>query len=106
MENDILKPTVAFDVDDTLVDNDGSPNEDVIQFFKLFQKFGCDMYIWSNGGEAWQSSTDYAKHVRDQLGLTAKVVEKGSFKPDVVVDDLDIYTRVSERTIGAVNIKV
>jgi hypothetical protein len=41
------------------------------------------MYIWSGGG------VDYATRWRDKLGLTAIVVEKGSFTPDIAFDDED-----------------
>ena len=75
---------VAFDVDGTLIsDADDSPRYDVIQLFHLFEKFGCEMYIWSGGG------IDYAKRWTEKLGLKAKIVEKFSktFVPDIIVDD-------------------
>ena len=104
----ILKPKVAFDVDNTLVDDDGEPREKVVQLFKLLQEFGCEMYVWSTGlsdttGAYWE---DYAKETCERLGLTAKCVPKGSFRPDITVDDLGVYDRISELTLGLVNIKV
>lgn len=38
--------------------------------------------MWSGGG------VDYAQHWVRKLGLDATVVAKGSFKPDIAVDDL------------------
>lgn len=108
LHDNLMKPIVAFDVDNTLVDNDGEPREDVVQLFKLLQKFGCRMIIWSNGanhetGTYWES---YAAEVRDRLGLEAECVPKGSLRPDITVDDLGAFDRISEYTLGHVNIRV
>ena len=100
---------VAFDVDGTLIKIDGvsvdgksiirigdkndTPRYDVIELYHLFEKFGNDMYIWSLSG------IDYAKKWKRILGLNGKVVEKGSFKPDIAVDDGDIK-------FGIINLKV
>jgi len=97
---------IAFDVDGTLLhdgnpeftDTKGDPLNDVprytvIELFKAFEALGADMYIWSGGG------VDYAERWRDKLGLTATVVAKGSFKPEIAVDDMDV-------TLGKVNLKV
>jgi hydroxymethylpyrimidine pyrophosphatase-like HAD family hydrolase len=103
--------TIAFDVDGTLV-HDGNPSftfisplsgiqepktdmprYDVIQMLLQYRVLGWDIYVWSGGG------IDYAKHWADKLGLSVKVVEKGSFKPDIAVDDMDV-------NLGIVNIKV
>lgn len=54
---------------------------------------GCDMYIWSGGG------IDYAENWARKLGLEAKIVEKGSFKPDLAFDDM-------ETALAAVDIRV
>lgn len=102
---------VAFDVDGTLV-HDGSPRfkflspvtgemeplcdtprYDVISMFHMYEALGFEMYIWSGGG------IDYAKHWAAKLGLSATVVEKGSFRPDVAVDDLAVK-------LGSTNIRV
>jgi len=104
-------PKIAFDVDGTLV-HDGNPdfkflnpetgNEeplcdtpryDVIALFKSFQGLGFEMFIWSGGG------VDYAAHWAARLGLSATVVGKGSFRPDIAVDDLDV-------DLGHTNIRV
>lgn len=87
----------AFDVDGTLIELTGphedTPRYDVIQFFKFLEQSGFEMYIWSGGG------IDYAENWRDKLGLEAEVVEKGSFTPNISVDD-DIVD------LGLVNIRV
>ena len=89
--------TVAFDVDGTLIHLAGgkedTPRYDVIQFFHLLESFGFCMAIWSGGG------VDYAERWRDKLGLTARVVPKGSFVPDIAVDDEEV-------SLGKVNICV
>ncbi len=104
----IMCPTVAFDVDNTLVDSDGNAREEVVQLFKLLHSFGCRMFIWSNGSNhtTGKQYEEYAAEVRDRLGLVAQCVPKGSFRPDITVDDLDAFDRISERTLGHVNIKV
>lgn len=51
------------------------------------------MYAWSGSGE------DYCQRWLDKLGLKAKVVPKGSFIPDITVDDMEV-------SMGKVNIKV
>lgn len=76
---------VAFDVDGTLITQDvtgtDSPRYHVIRLFQLFQLFNCEMHIWSGGG------IDYATRWAEKLGLDAKIVEKFSFEPDIIVDD-------------------
>lgn len=88
---------VAFDVDGTLIHQVGNkedtPRYDVISLFHTLESVGCIMHIWSGGGE------DYAARWRDKLGLDAIVVAKGSFKPDLAVDDMDVE-------LGKVNLKV
>jgi phosphoserine phosphatase len=99
-------PTVAFDVDQTLItcklkveggilipEGPDIPRYEVIELFRKFKKFGCQMFVWSGGG------VDYAKQWAEKLGLEATAVAKGSFKPDIAVDDQDV-------TLGTVNIKV
>ena len=88
---------VAFDVDGTLIhqvgEREDTPRYDVISLFSSLERMGCIMYIWSGGGE------DYAARWRDKLGLSAIVVSKGSFEPDMAVDDMEVK-------LGVVNLKV
>jgi len=90
-------PSVAFDVDGTLIHQVGkkedTPRYDVIWFYKFLEHFGCDMFIWSGSG------FDYAQRWAEKLGLKADIVLKGSFIPDIAVDDEIV-------TLGRVNIKV
>ena len=81
------KPTIVFDVDGTLITEEGyansTPRWDVIQLFKTFEKLGYKMYIHSGGG------VDYAKQWRDKLGLDAEVRPKGCSRTyDLAVDDM------------------
>lgn len=90
---------VSFDVDGTLIHQVGAgqdvPRYDVIQLFKLYESFGCEMYIWSGSGVEW------ARTWRDKLNLTsARVVGKGSFVPDIAIDD------IPETRLGRVDICV
>lgn len=95
--------TVAFDVDHTLIIPDylverGDTGFDVpryenIELFWHFHRLGCEMFIWSGGG------VDYATRWAEKLGLPAKIREKGSFVPDISIDD----ERVS---LGRINLCV
>jgi hypothetical protein len=89
---------VAFDTDGCLIHQNEAgedvPRYDVIQLYHCYEKFGCEMYIWSGSG------LDHARRWRNKLGLmTATVVAKGSFVPEIAVDDMEI-------TLGKVNIQV
>ena len=96
---------ICFDVDGTLIEQDprseNVPRYEIIQLFQILRSLGCDMYIWSGDG------VDYAARWAEKLGLKAKIVPKGSFKPDIAVDDLyDQTLRKSENSLGDVNIQV
>lgn len=103
--------TVCFDVDGTLIHQNGSagmpgsledtPRYDVISFFLFLEKIGCTMFIWSGGG------IDYATRWRDKLGLVrATVVAKGSFTPDLAIDDMDLSLVAAEKALGKVTLQV
>ncbi len=95
------KRTIAFDVDGTLIHQAGelenTPRYNIVQLFKLFESLGFEMYVWSGGG------VDYAEHWARKLGLKAKIVAKGSFVPDIAVDDM---AHESEFNLGTVSIPV
>lgn len=95
------KIKVAFDVDGTLIHQSGelcdTPRYNIIQMFKMFESLGHEMFIWSGGG------VDYATHWANKLGLKAQIVAKGSFKPDIAVDDM---AHESEFNLGTVSIPV
>jgi len=96
------KVTIAFDVDGTLIHQAGelcdTPRYEIISLYKMFESLGYQMYIWSGGG------VDYATRWRDKLGLsTATVVAKGSFLPDIAVDDM---AHESEFNLGKVSLNV
>jgi len=88
---------IAFDVDGTLIHQVGeaedTPRYDVIAMFHFYENLGYDMFIWSGGG------VSYAERWSQKLGLKAKIVEKGSFKPDLAFDDMNV-------NLGTVNIRV
>lgn len=95
------KLKVAFDVDGTLIHQAGdlidTPRYEIIQLFKSFESLGCQMYIWSGGG------IDYATHWASKLGLNAQIAAKGSFQPDIAIDDM---AHESEFNLGKVSIPV
>ena len=88
---------IAFDVDGTLIqqgfESEDTPRYDVINMFKMFENLGWEMYVWSGGGY------DYAKRWSEKLGLKAEIAVKGSFVPDIAVDDMEVE-------LGKVNIRV
>lgn len=92
---------IAFDVDGTLIHKDQEtgidiPNYRVIDFLTHFDWIHhTEIFVWSGGG------IDYAQHWVDKLGLqdTVKVVAKGSFIPDIAVDDEEVE-------LGKVNLRV
>ena len=92
--------TVACDLDGTLLWAEGmgeepdSPRYDVIMLLGWLEgMFGCEISIWSGGG------IEYASRWKQKLGLKYPVVEKGSFIPDIAIDDEEV-------TLGKVNLKV
>jgi len=88
---------ICFDVDGTLIQQVGefedTPRYEIIKLFHFFENLGNEMYIWSGGG------VSYAERWSQKLGLKAKIVEKGSFKPDIAIDDMNV-------NLGKVNIRV
>ena len=91
--------TIAFDVDGTLIhqigEKEDTPKYEVIQFLISFLANNDDVCFWSGGG------IDYAQRWAIKLGFIdlVKIVEKGSFVPDLCFDDQDV-------NLGKVNIKV
>lgn len=89
---------VAFDCDGTLIDLQGNPRHEVIDLFRTLKALGCEMFIWSGGG------VDYAGSIARRLGLNAIISRKGSFKPDLAVDDMDTSLGIANLIVaGAVN---
>lgn len=90
---------IAFDVDDTLIIPSvvtgarDVPNYETIAIFKWFQAQGNDMIIWSGSGLDWASTW------AEKLGLTARIIVKGSEMVDIAFDDCDVE-------LGTVNVKV
>ena len=101
---------IAFDVDDTLIvpsvvtgfDRD-TPNYENIALYRWFQAQGCEMIIWSGGGQ------DYARMWGEKLGLQPfKSIKKvkhysdpllGIPYVDIAFDDCDV-------DLASVNVKV
>ena len=88
---------VAFDVDGTLIhqvgEREDTPRYSIISLFHTFENLGAKLYIWSGGG------VDYAQRWSEKLELEAEIIAKGSIKPDIAVDDMNV-------NLGVVNIRV
>ena len=91
--------TIAFDVDGTLIHQVGeledTPRYDVINLLIWFLHNGNEVFIWSGGG------VNYAENWCQKLGLSKEVIviEKGSFVPDIAIDDKEVE-------LGKTNIRV
>lgn len=93
---------IAFDVDDTLIIPAvatnlpaDTPNYELINIYKWFQKQGHHMIIWSGGG------VDYATRWAEKLGLLPneiRIKQKG--------DDIDIAFDDCIVDLAKVNIRV
>lgn len=85
------KVSIAFDVDGTLrcncTDTCQDPNEDIVELFRILNKFkNTRLYVWSGGGASYAYS--FAK--RFNLGVSeARCLSKfDGFKPDIAIDDI------------------
>ena len=85
---------VAFDVDDKLLTHkvgergyNDTPNYEILNIYKWFEKNGDRIIVWSGGGE------DYARMWCDKLGLKPDIICAKSkenaelHKPDIAFDD-------------------
>lgn len=93
---------IAFDVDDTLIIpsvalgfGDNTPNYEIIEIYRFFQKQGHEMIIWSGSG------IDWAKRWSEKLGLEPCTIriKEASDDVDIAFDDCDVQ-------LAKVNIKV
>ena len=89
MTNEDRQIVVAFDVDGTLITEEGFGNEkprySIINLLLIFHALGHIVFVWSGGG------IDYAQRWVEKLGLQdkCKVIEKGSAKVDIAFDDCE-----------------
>lgn len=90
---------IAFDVDGTLIRKNSNgediPHYRILDLMYAFHKLGYELFVWSGGG------VDYALRWAEKLGIDHRVnvVPKGSFTPDIAVDDEEVE-------LGRVNLKV
>ena len=87
---------IGFDVDMTLVKEDGTPRYEIIDLLRLlFITCRCKIVVGSGGG------IDYAETVVERLGISniVTIVDKVSFKADIWIDD-------QETEIGTVNLQL
>jgi hypothetical protein len=89
--------TVAFDVDGTLIDYDGTPRHEVIDLLRAFRTLGASVHVWSGGGD------DYARQRVKSLGLVPYVhsisAKNMHMRPDIAIDDEKV-------TLGKTNFQV
>lgn len=92
---------IAFDVDGTLIEK-SSNGEDIPKYstIMLMGMFAtcikdCTIFVWSGSG------IDYAQRWVEKLGLekSVTVVKKGSFIPDIAIDDMNV-------DLGTINLQV
>ena len=97
-----MRLKIAFDVDGTLIYQDGhladTPRYEIIQMYKTLQAQGHDMYVWSGGG------MNYAGEWTHKLGLIATVIEKEEGQDiDLAFDDI---AHPWEETLAKVVVRV
>lgn len=87
---------IAFDIDGTLLDDNGKPHYGIITLIRELSFLqNVKVFIWSGGG------LDYAKTIVEKFGLReyAEPAAKCSMLVDVAFDDKDV-------DLGKVNIQV
>jgi phosphoserine phosphatase len=92
---------VAFDMDGTLIDADGTYQPHIIGMLTTLAKFkNVKIVVWSGGG------LPYAKYWGHKLGLDqyvwkyASKTEHAAIQPDIAIDD------IQDTAIGTVNLIV
>ena len=92
--------TAAFDVDGTLIDYEDNPREDVLSLLRALQGLGCNIIVWSGGGqhyaENWVHNLRRLKMLRGEVTATAK---SRDVQVDIAIDDVEV-------DLGTVNICV
>lgn len=79
----MVKLSIAFDCDGTLMNLDGTMNTRLVDFAKSLITAGFVVYVWSGGG------VQYARDIARGCGIEgATVVFKGDVKPDICIDDM------------------
>jgi hypothetical protein len=78
--------TICFDIDGTLFDYKEQPREKIIAMAKsLLQDSNNRVFFWSGGG------VEYAQMRCRRVGLPEdRVIPKGSFQPDIAIDDQEV----------------
>jgi len=102
MSDDKKVVKICFDIDGSLIHQgspdyldskgepiDSKPRYTVLNLYKALELLDVELYLWSNEGKA------HAKLWRKRLGLKGKVVEKGSFKPDIAIDNHEDLGKVT-----------
>lgn len=91
--------TVAFDCDGTLLNYDGSLNQEMVNVLKYFYMSGARVIVWSGGGKQYaenvlyrilnsEKELEYSVEYYDKITATAK---NNQLKPDLTFDDQVVY---------------
>jgi hypothetical protein len=82
-----VKPTVAFDVDGTLIGPGDVPRDDVLRLLYALEPF-TTIIVWSGGGKAYAELWGR----RLMLPSTVRYMGKtdGTVVPDIAVDDQEL----------------
>lgn len=86
---------IAFDVQGTLLNIDGSINHDVVALFIALQELGHDMYVWSFGGQ------EMARQAADDCGIRPTACISKRYKNYDYEGDEEFDLCVDDDTISA-----
>jgi len=85
------KVKIAFDVDGTLrcncTDTCKDPNEDIVELFRILDKFkNTELYVWSGGGAEYARS--FARLYKLKVGDARCISKIGAPQMDIAIDDI------------------
>ena len=94
---------IAFDVDGTLRCNHTEtcqdPNEDIIELFRILDKFkNTELYVWSGGGAEY--ARQFARKFKLKVGDRRCISKIGAPQMDIAIDD------IQDTAIGIINLIV
>lgn len=106
------KTIIAFDVDGTLIDENGEPYWRITELLRILSRFkNIEIVVWSGGGKSYAESIvrklNLEKYVKrceskNHLGKDAngKHLFEPDLKPDIAIDD------IQDCELGLVNLIV
>lgn len=94
------KVTIAFDVDGTLIDSEGTPNWRITELLRILSRFkNVEIVVWSGGGKSYAESIvrmlsleKYVKRCasKNHVGKSedGKHLFDPELTPDIAIDDI------------------